>query len=100
VRRFSSAKRIVAYAGLAPGQHESAGYRQQLGISKQGSRLLRWVLVEAAWRRLRCSRRVGNVFEALHKRRGKKAMVALLRSGQAYRLAGKRVGRRPRQTTQ
>jgi transposase len=99
VRRFASAKRIVASAGLAPGQRESAGHRQELGITKQGSRLLRWVLVEAAWRLVRCSRRWGNIFESLSKRRGKKkaivaiarrlltVMVALLRSGQAYRLA-------------
>jgi transposase len=100
VRRFRSSKRIVAYAGLAPGQRESAGKRQELGITKQGSRLLRWVLVEAAWRLVRCSRRWGVVFENLHRRRGKKkaivalarrlltVLVALLRSGQTYRLAG------------
>jgi transposase len=99
VRRFASAKRITAYAGLAPGQRESAGHRQELGITKQGSRLLRWVLVEASWRLVRCSRRWGSIFESLYKRRGKKkaivaiarrlltVMVALLRSGQAYRLA-------------
>lgn len=100
VRRFRSAKRIVAYAGLAPGQRESAGHRQELGITKQGSRLLRWALVEASWRLVRCSRRWASIFESLSKRRGKKkaivaiarrlltVMVALLRSGQAYRLAG------------
>lgn len=99
VSRFRSAKRVAAYAGLAPGQRESAGKRRELGITKKGSALLRWVLVEAAWRLVRSSRRWGNIFEALHRRRGKKkaivavarrlltVMVAMLRSGQSYRLA-------------
>jgi transposase len=100
VRRFRSAKRVVAYAGLAPGQRESAGHRHELPITKRGSRLLRWLLVEAAWRLTRLSRRWEMIFEGLYKRRGKKkaivaiarrlltVMVALLRSGQRYRLAG------------
>jgi transposase len=46
VRRFRSQKRVVAYAGLAPGVRESAGKRKDLHISKEGSRLLRWALVE------------------------------------------------------
>jgi transposase len=99
VRRFRSAKRVVAYAGLAPGQRESAGKRRELAITKQGSALLRWVLVEAAWRLVRCSPRWRSVFEALARRRGRKkaivavarrlltVMAAMLRSGQRYRLA-------------
>jgi hypothetical protein len=42
VRRFRSAKRVSAYAGLAPGQRESAGRSKSLGITKEGSRLLRF----------------------------------------------------------
>jgi len=99
VGRFSSIKKVVAYAGLAPVQRESAGKRKELGISKQGSGLLRWALVEASWRLVRHSRRWGTAFEKLFKRRGKKkaivaiarrvlgVMVALMRSGQKYRLA-------------
>jgi transposase len=96
-RRFRSAKRLASYAGLAPGQRESAGHKQELGIGKEGSRLLRWVLVEAAWRLVSGSRHWQTVFENLKKRRGKKkaivavarrllgVMFSLLRSGQRYR---------------
>jgi transposase len=99
VRRFRSAKRVAAYAGLAPGQRDSADKHKELGITKEGSRLLRWALVEAAWRLVRQSQRWSNVFEALCKRRGKKkaivavarrllgVMTALLRTGQPYRQA-------------
>jgi transposase len=80
VRRFKSVKDVVAYAGLAPGFRESAGKRRALGISKEGSRLLRWALVEAAWRLVRLTERWATVFEALSHRRGKrKAIVAVAR---------------------
>lgn len=97
IDRFRSSKRVSAAAGLVPGQRESAGKSKALGITKEGSRLLRWVLVEAAWRLVRKSRRWGTIYERLQKRRGKKkaivavarrllgVMVALLRTGQAYR---------------
>lgn len=96
VRRFRSAKQAVAYAGLAPGWRESAGKRKDLSIEKKGSRLLRWVLVEAAWQVVRYNPRWKEVFESLARRTGKKkaitavarrllsVMVALLKSGRPY----------------
>jgi transposase len=99
VDRFRSAKQVCAYAGLAPGQRESAGRSRQLGITKEGSRLLRWVLVEAAWQLTYRTRRWAAVFQALSRRQGKKraivavarrllcVMVAMLRSGRRYQPA-------------
>jgi len=96
VRRFRSQKQVASYAGLAPGHRESAGKRRELGITKEGSGLLRWTLVEAAWRLVRHTQRWGSVFESLAKRRGKKRaivavarrvlcmMVSMLQSGRAY----------------
>ena len=79
-RRFSSAKRVVSYGGLAPGFRESAGKAKQLGITKEGSRLLRWALIELAWRMVGKSRRWGLVYERLAARIGaKKAIVAIAR---------------------
>ena len=97
VTRFRSAKQVVAYAGLAPGRRESAGKVKDLGITKRGSPLLRWVLVEAAWRLVRRSTYWRAIYESLKRRRGGRraivavarrllgVLVALLRSGQAYR---------------
>ncbi len=99
VGRFGSQKKVCAYAGLAPGYRESAGKRKELGITKRGSGLLRWALVESAWRLVYHCRRWGAVFEALAKRRGKKraitavarrllcVMVSMLKSGRRYRAA-------------
>jgi transposase len=48
VSRFQNGKQIASYLGLIPREHSSAG-KQRLGsISKQGNRMLRMLLVEAA----------------------------------------------------
>ena len=47
VSRFESAKKVASYLGLIPGEY-SSGNKQRLGhISKQGSSLMRFLLVEA-----------------------------------------------------
>ena len=98
-RRFTSQKKAVAYAGLAPGRRESAGKARQLGITKEGSPLLRWAMVEAAWRLVGKTRRWGAIYENIKHRAGaKKAIVAVARrllcvmmsmlaSGEGYRHA-------------
>jgi transposase len=79
-RRFSSAKDVVAYAGLVPGQRESAGKRKSLHIEKAGSSLLRWALVQATWQTVRRSPHWSRIFERLAARIGrKKAIVAVAR---------------------
>ena len=99
VRRFRSQKKACAYAGLVPGQRESAGRRRELSITKEGPRLLRWVLVQAAWRLVNKTARWRRIFEGLLKRRGKKraivaiarrllcVMVSILQSGRSYQAA-------------
>ena len=63
VRRFRSQKQVAAYAGLAPGIRESAGRGKQLGITKEGSGLLRWVMIQTAWRLVGKTRRWGLIYE-------------------------------------
>ena len=48
MRRFGSAARAAAWAGLCPGNHESAGKRLS-GRTRRGNRYLRRVLVQSAW---------------------------------------------------
>jgi transposase len=48
VSRFARGKQVASYLGLSPREHSSGG-RQKLGaITKQGNRMLRMLLVEAA----------------------------------------------------
>ncbi len=99
IERFGSQKQVCAYAGLAPGRRESAGRIKEQGITKTGSSLLRWALIETAWRLVSKTRRWRALFEPLAKRRGRKKaivaiarrllcmMTAMLQSGQPYRYA-------------
>jgi transposase len=80
IKRFRSAKHVAAYSGLSPGQRESAGKSRELHIEKQGSKYLRWVLVEAAWQLVRRSAYWKSVYENLKSRlRAKRAIVAVAR---------------------
>jgi transposase len=100
IRRFGSQRRATAYAGLAPGIRESAGKAKQLGITKAGSRLLRTILIETAWRLVNKTRRWSSIYYKLKLRCGAKkaitavarriwcVMVSMLQSGQAYHLPG------------
>jgi len=49
ITRFDHAKQLVGYAGLGAGVHDSGQTHRGRGITKQGRRELRRVLVEAAW---------------------------------------------------
>ena len=80
IDRFSSQKKVVAYAGLSPGQRESAGKSKEMHLEKNGSKLLRSVLIEAAWGLVRYSQRWRGIYERLKARvRAKKAIVAVAR---------------------
>ncbi|WP_433964604.1 transposase [Tunturiibacter gelidiferens] len=48
VHRFPRGKQVASYLGLAPREHSSRAKQRMGGISKQGNRLLRFLLVEAA----------------------------------------------------
>jgi transposase len=50
VSRFASAARLCSWAGLTPRHRESDTTVHRGHISKQGSRLVRWVAVEAVGR--------------------------------------------------
>lgn len=79
VTRFHSVKAVCAYAGLVPAVRQSGGKKsKELGITKTGSPLLRWALVEAAWRVIRQGAAWRRVYEQIKKKAGgKKAIVAV-----------------------
>ncbi len=55
ISRFESAKKLVGYAGLGAGVHDSGKEHIEKRITKSGRKELRWALVEAAWRAIRIS---------------------------------------------
>jgi len=72
IQRFPDPKHLVSYAGLAPRVHESGGRVYTGHISKQGSRWLRWILVEAAIHAGSRPGRYQRLFERMAQRKGRK----------------------------
>ena len=80
VTRFPSAKQLVGYAGLGAGVHDSGKTHRDKGITKQGRRDLRFVLVEAARTAIQTHPYWKREFARLAKRIGDhKAVVAIAR---------------------
>jgi transposase len=64
-KRFAHARQVGSYFGLIPSEHSSGG-RQKLGaISKQGSALLRFLLVEAGQSAVRKDVELGRFYRRL-----------------------------------
>ena len=77
VDRFPDARHLCAWAGLTVTERSSAEHTRRGHISKQGSRWLRWIMVEAATSAL-ANRELGLFFTRIEKKRGTKiARVAL-----------------------
>ncbi len=49
IERFKRAPQVVNFTGLTPSVYASADTRHTGSITKAGSRLLRWVLIQDAW---------------------------------------------------
>jgi len=80
INRFSSARKLVRWAGLCPSLHQS-GDRCRMGkIIKQGNKWVRWALVQAAHQAARHDPELRRFFERVAGRRGvQKAVVAVAR---------------------
>lgn len=55
-KEFSSGRSLAAWIGLVPKQHSTGGKERLGGISKQGNRYLRWLLVTGAMAVIRYAR--------------------------------------------
>ncbi len=55
IKRFKRSKQYCAYFGLTPKLDESGSVRRLGRISKEGPSLVRWLLVESAWRTVKKS---------------------------------------------
>lgn len=79
ITRFPSARHFCSWCGLTPTEHSSADHTRRGHISKQGSRWLRWVLVEAACHSYR-NRELAALQGSVASRRGDKiGRIALAR---------------------
>lgn len=80
ISRFSNQRKVVAYVGLEPREYSSGEKKRYLGISKAGSRVLRFLLVEAAQTAVRGDVELQRFYRRLQQRcKRPKAKVAVAR---------------------
>jgi len=78
IERFSDYKKLVSWAGLAPSLHQSGDVEYHGNITKQGSVMLRWIMVESARVASVFDPRLKAFYERVARRRGdQKAVVAV-----------------------
>lgn len=79
ISRFPTPQHLCSWAGLTPGHRESDTKAHRSGITKQGSRLLRWALIEGI-SRYHGGPKLAADYRQIAKRRGiNKARVAVAR---------------------
>ena len=80
ITRFESPKALASYSGLTPGLEQSGVKLRGKGITKEGRRELRWVMVEVAWRAVKADPYWKKYFEELKRRmHPNQAIVAIAR---------------------
>lgn len=80
ISRFSHPKKLVGYAGLGAGVHDSGQKHQEKSITKAGRKELRWALVQAAWGAVRSDPYWKGQYERLTQvKHPNKAIVAIAR---------------------
>jgi transposase len=77
IARFPNYKKLVSWSGLAPSMHQSGNVEYYGRITKQGSRMIRWIMVESARVAVNHDPRLNAFYERIKYRRGdQKAIVA------------------------
>lgn len=80
IKRFPNSKKLCSYAGLVPSIRQSGNKVITGKITKEGDKLLRWVLVQCAFVAIRNDERFRNFYERIKQRKGpQKAIVATAR---------------------
>jgi len=80
INRFPDAKRLCSYAGLVPSVHSTGGKTRYGSITKQGSKWLRWILIELSHHFVDGSNRMNKMYIRISKSHGKNtARVAVAR---------------------
>jgi transposase len=81
IKRFPNAGKLCSYAGLVPTMHASGGKVRMGSITKQGSKWLRWILVECALHAIKKSPHYQGLYKRVADKHGKgTAHVAVARS--------------------
>ena len=78
VERFRRGKQYCAYFGVTPRLDESGSFRRLGHISKQGPSVVRWLIVESAWRTIRYSPSLLRFYERIKRGQEKRKKIAIV----------------------
>ena len=73
IRRFPDPEHLCSYGGLEPSVHASGGKSYRGHITKQGSKWIRWILIEGSLHAIRKTRRYGKLYARVKKKHGHNA---------------------------
>jgi len=80
ISRFSDGEKLCSYAGLVPSVSSSGSHTRYGSITKEGSRWLRWIMVECVHTHLKYDTGITRSYHAIAQRKGKSvAKVAAAR---------------------
>ena len=80
VKRFGNSRQVVSYLGLNPSESSTSDHQRLGAISKQGNKMMRWLLVEAGQSAAQYDAELRRKYQRIKFRRGAKvAKVALAR---------------------
>jgi transposase len=85
MKQFHNEKQLFSFTGLTPAEHSSGEHTHLGHITRQGNPILRGILVEAAWKAILEDDNLGQIFQRLAKKSGKKRAIV----GIARRLIGR-----------
>jgi len=80
IDRFPDGEKLCSYAGLVPSVSISGGHKRHGSITKEGSRWLRWIMVESVHSHLKYDTSITRAYHAIAERKGTRiAKVAAAR---------------------
>jgi len=71
ISRFSDGEKLCSYAGLVPSVSSSGTHTRHGSITKEGSRWLRWIMVECVHTHLKYDTSITRSYNAIAQRKGK-----------------------------
>ena len=78
VERFRRGKEYCSYFGMTPKLDESGSMRRLGHISKQGPSVVRWLIVESAWRAIKTSPSLLAFYERVRHGQDKRKKIAIV----------------------
>ena len=70
ISRFPDGEKLCSYAGLVPSVSSSGGHTRRGSITKEGSRWLRWIMVESVRIHIKYDTSISRAYHAIAERKG------------------------------